>query len=134
MADQLIRKPQRQIGERADIDHDHIELIGAIALDSPAEHAEARIVDDVFNVGPHCSECLGDLVASVWLREVAGNDDRRGAARGHDFVRQGGQAIGAARHQGHAVTVRCKNARQLGAYARRCTGYQRHTLSHDGNS
>jgi hypothetical protein len=28
------------------------------------------------------------------------------------------------------MTVRGKNARQLGAYARRCTGYQRHTLSH----
>jgi hypothetical protein len=29
------------------------------------------------------------------------------------------------------MAVECKNARQLGAYARRCTGNQRHTLGHD---
>ena len=45
--------------------------------------------------------------------------------------RQRRQAIRAPRHQRQAMTVRGENARQFGAYARRCTGNQRHTLGHD---
>ena len=29
------------------------------------------------------------------------------------------------------MAVGCKNARQFGAYSRRCTGNQRHTFGHD---
>jgi len=40
-------------------------------------------------------------------------------------------AIRASRHQSYAMAVRCEHARQFGAYARRGTGNQRHTFSHD---
>ena len=107
------------------------ELLGAIALDRSAEHTEAGIVDDVFDLDAGGSQGRGNPVAGIGLREIAGNHDRRGAAGGHDFIRQRRQAIRAPRHQRHAMAVGSKNARQLGAYARRCTGNQRHTLSHD---
>jgi hypothetical protein len=65
------------------------------------------------------------------LFEIAGNHDRRGTAGGGNFIRQRRQAVGAARGQSHAMAVRRENARQLGAYARRGTGYQRYTVGHD---
>ena len=54
-----------------------------------------------------------------------------GAACGDDFARQRFEAIGAPRHQGNPMTVRREHARQFGAYSRRGTGNQRHTISHD---
>ena len=110
---------------------DHAELCRAIELDRLAEQAEARIVDDVFDLDPCGGQGRGNLVAGIGLFEIAGNHDRRGRAAGRDFIRQRRQAIGAPRHQSHAMAVRCENARQLGAYSRRCTGNQRHTLGHD---
>ena len=131
MPDQMIGKPQRQIGHRADVDGDHAELLRAIQLDRLAEQAEARIVDDVLDLHPFGGQGRGDLVAGIGLFEVAGDHDRRGAAAGGDFLRQRRQPIRAARHQRHAMAFRCKNARQFGAYSRRGTGNQRHTLGHD---
>ena len=72
-----------------------------------------------------------DLVAGVGLFEIAGNHNRRGTASGGDFAGQCFQAIRASRHQSYAMAVRCEHARQFGAYARRGTGNQRHTFSHD---
>ena len=46
--------------------------------------------------------------------------------------RQRCQAIGAPRHQRHAMTMGSENARQLGAYSGRRAGNQRYTLGHDG--
>jgi len=43
VADQLIGKAQRQIGERSDVDRDHAELVVAVALDGAAEHASQRV-------------------------------------------------------------------------------------------
>ena len=127
----LIGKPQRQIGQRADVDGDDAELLGAVALDRLAEQAEARIVDDVLDLDAFGGQRRGDLVAGIGLFEIAGNHDRRRAAAGDDFIRQFRQAIRAPRHQRHAMAVRRENARQFGAYARRGTGNQRHTLGHD---
>ena len=81
MADQLIGEPQRQIGQRADVDGDHAELIGAVQLDGVAEQAEAGIVDDVLDLDAVGGQRRGDLVAGIGLFEIAGNDDRRRAAR-----------------------------------------------------
>ena len=131
VADQLVGEPQRQIGQGADVDRDHVELIGAIALDRPAEQAEAGIVDDILHFQAGRGQRFGNPVAGIGLHEVAGNDDRSRAARGRDFSRQRLQAIGAPRHQRQTMAVGCKNARQFGAYARRCTGNQRHTFGHD---
>ena len=110
---------------------DHAELLGTVAVNGPAEHAEARIVDDVVDLDAFGGQDRGNLVTGIGLLEIAGNHDRRRAAAGHDFVSQFRQAIRTSRHQGHAMAVRCENARQLGAYARRGTGNQRHTLGHD---
>ena len=132
IADQLIGEPQRQIGQRADVDGDHVELVGAIALDRPAEQAEAGVVDDVLGLHAGRGQSLGNPVAGIGLDEIAGNDDRRFAAGGGDFCRQRRQAIGAPRHQRHAVTIGSENARQLGAYSGRSAGDQRYTLGHDG--
>ena len=74
-------------------------------FDRVAEHAEARIVDDVFDLDAFGGQRRGDLVAGIGLFEIAGNHDRRGAAAGRDFVRQRRQTIGASRHQGHAMAV-----------------------------
>ena len=131
MPDQVIGKPQRQVGQGADIDGEHAELLGAVQLDRVAEHAEARIVDDELDLHAFGRQGRGDLVAGVGLFEIADNHDRRSAAAGRDFVRQRRQAILASRRQSHAMASRCENARQLGAYARRGTGNQRHTLGHD---
>ena len=131
VADHLVGEPQRQIGQCADVDRDHVELIGAIALDRPAEQAEAGIVDDVLHFEAGRGQSFGNPVAGIGLHEVAGNDDRRRAARSRDFSRQRFQAIGATRHQRQTMAVGCKNARQFGAYSRRCTGNQRHTFGHD---
>ena len=127
----MIGKPQRQVGKRADVDRNDIELIDPIALDRLAEHAESGVVDDVFDLCAGGSQGLGNSAAAVGLRKVAGNDDRCRPAGRRDLTGQRFQAIRTPRHQRHAMTLRCKNTRQLGAYARRCTGNQRHTLSHD---
>ena len=127
----LIGKPQRQIGQRADVDGDDAELLGAIELDRVAEQAEAGIVDDVFDLDAFGGQRRGDLVAGIGLFEIAGNHDRRGAAGGGDFAGQRRQTIRAPRHQRHAMAVGGENARQFGADARRGTGNQRHTLGHD---
>ena len=50
ITDQVIGKPQRQVGQRADIDGDDLELIRPIALDRLAEHTESSVVDDVFDL------------------------------------------------------------------------------------
>ena len=131
MADQLVGEPQRQVGQRADVDRDHVELVGPVALDRSTEQAKTRIVDDVLDLDAGSGQRLGNPLAGIGLHEVAGNDDRRRAAGSRDFSRKRRQAIGAPRHQRHAMTVGSKNARQLGAYAGRCTGNQRHTLGHD---
>ena len=107
-------------------------LIGAIALDCPAEQAEAGIVDDVLHFQVGRRQGFGNPVAGIGPHEVAGNDDRSRAARSRDFSRQRFQAIGAALYQRQTMAVGCKNARQFGAYSRRCTGNQRHTFGHDG--
>ena len=107
----MVGEPQRQIGQRADVDGDHVELVGPIALDRPAEQAKPRIVDDVLDFHAGRGQSLGNPVAGIGLHEVAGNDDRRRAAGGRDFTRQRRQAIGAPRHQRHAMTVGSENAR-----------------------
>ena len=131
MPDQLIGKPQRQIRQRADIDRDHAELRGAIELDRMTEQAEAGIVDDVFDLHPCGGQGRGDHVAGIGLFEIARDHDRRGSAAGGDFLRQRRQPIRPPRHQRQTMAVRCENARQFGAYSRRGTGNQRHTLGHD---
>ena len=131
MPDQLIGKPQRQIGQRADIDRDDAELLVAIELDRPAEQTEAGIVDDVFDLDACGGQSCGNLVAGIGLFEIAGNHDRRRAAGGCDFRGQRRQPIGPPRHQRHAMAVASKNARQLGANSRRSTRNQRHPLGHD---
>ncbi len=75
-------KPQRQIGHRADVDGDDAELLGAIQFDRVAEQAEARIVDDVFDLDAFGGQGGGNLVAGIGLFEIARNHDRRGAAAG----------------------------------------------------
>ncbi|KIT81856.1 hypothetical protein QT20_00140, partial [Staphylococcus aureus] len=77
VADQLIGEAQRQVGQRADVDIDHVELVGAIACHREAEQAETGIVHQVFDLDPGLGQGLCDPVAGVGLLEVAGNDDRR---------------------------------------------------------
>ena len=127
----LVGKPQRQIGQRADVDGDDAELLGAVQFDRIAEQTEAGIVDDVLDLDACGGQRRGDLVAGIGLFEIAGNHDRRGAAGAVDFAGQRRQTIRAPRHQRDAMAVGCENARQFGAYARRGSGNQRHTLSHD---
>ncbi len=131
MPDQMPGKTQRQIGQRANVDGDDGELLHAVQLDRIAEQTEAGIVDDVLDLDARGGQRRGDLVAGIGLFEIAWNHNRRRAAGGRDFTRQRRQAIRAPRHQSQAMAVRCENARQFGADARRGTGNQRHTLSHD---
>ena len=100
-------------------------------LGRAAEQAEAGIVDDEFDLETGRGQRRRDPVAGIGLLEIAGNDDRRSAAGGDDFVRQRRQPVGAPRHQRHAMAIRRENARQLRADARRGAGNQRHTLGHE---
>ena len=117
--------------KRADVDGDDVELFGAIHFDRVAEQAEARIVDDEFDLGAFGSQRGRYPIARIGASEIAGNDNRRGAAGAGDFRRQRGQAGGPPRDECDAMAVRCENARQFGANASRGTGNQRHTLGHD---
>ena len=45
----------------------HVELIGSVALDCPAEQSEARIVDDVFDLDACGGQRLGNPVAGIRL-------------------------------------------------------------------
>ena len=131
MTDQLIGKPQRQIGQRADVDVDNAELGRAVQYDRLAEQAEPGIVDDVFDLHAVFGQHGSYPVAGVALLEIARNHDGRGSAGGADFIRQRPQPIHSSGHQRQAMALCCKNPRQLGAYPRRGTGNQRHTLGHD---
>src|ERR1700754_2468258 len=95
-----------------------------------AEHSEARIVDDIFDLDVSSSERRGNPVATVGLLQIARNDNRRRAACGNDLAGQRFEAIGAPRRQCNPVTFQRKQARQFDAYSRRGTGNQRHTISH----
>ena len=108
LPDQLIGKSQRQIGQGTDVDRDDAELLGAVPLDRMAEHAEAGIVDDIFDLDAFGGKRGGNLVAGIGLFEIAGDDDRRAPPPGGDFARQRREAIGAARHQRQAMTVGAK--------------------------
>ena len=44
---------------------DDIELVGAVALDRFAEHAEAGIVDEVFDLDAGGGQGVGNLVACI---------------------------------------------------------------------
>ena len=96
---------------------DDAELLGAVPTDGLAENAESGIVDEVFDLHPLGGQYGGNLLAGLGLLEVAWNHDWRRAARGCDFTGQRRQPIRAPRRQGHAMTVRGKNACQLGAYS-----------------
>jgi hypothetical protein len=106
-------------------------LLGAIHLDRSAEHAETGIVDHELDLGIGGNERGGDLVTGIVLFEIAGNDDRRDATSGDDFIREHLEAVGPARNQSDAMRMRCEHAGQFGADSRRGTGYQRHALSHN---
>ena len=80
MPDQLIGKPQRQIGHGADVDGDHAKLRRAIELDRMTEQAKACIVDDVFDVHARGGQGRGNLIAGIGLFEIARDHDRRGSA------------------------------------------------------
>ena len=131
MADQLIGKPQRQVGESPDVDRNHAELFVAAPFGGMAENAESSIVDDVFDLDVFLSERRGDPVAARGLFEVAGNENRALAAPRDDFARQRFEPLRAPRHQGDPMTVRREHPRQLRTYSSRGTGNQRHALSHD---
>src|SRR5260370_23511099 len=131
MLDHLIGEPQRQIGHGANVDGDNPELSCAVELKGAAEQAEAGIVDEVLDLYPCGGQGCGNLAGGIGLRESARNYNRRSAAAGCDLACQRRQAIRATRHQSYAMTIRCENAGQFGAYPRRGTGNQRHTFSHD---
>ena len=131
MPDQLIGKPQRQIGHGTDVDRDDAKLLRAIQLDRVTEQAKACIVDDVFDLHPRGGQGRSNQLAGIGLFEIAGDHDRLGRAATSDFLRQRRQAVRAPRNQSETMAFRCKNARQFGAYSRRGTGNQRHTLGHD---
>jgi hypothetical protein len=131
MPDHLVRKPERQIGHGANVYVDDAELGRTIQIGGAAEQAEACIVDEVFDFDPLIRKNGGDPVAGAVLLKIAGNDDRICCAAGSEFISQRLQARGTTRHQRNAMPVHCKYSRQLAAYPRRGTGYQRHTLGHD---
>ena len=93
MPDQLIGKPQRQIGQRANVDGNNAELLRAVQSDRVAEQAEASIVDDVLDLHPFGGQRRGDFVTGTGLLEIARNHDRRGAAGYDDFGRQRRQTV-----------------------------------------
>ncbi len=72
----LSENRKRQFRQRANIDRDDVELLCAIHLDRPAEHAEARIVDHELDVDAGGIEGFLDPVAGIGLFEIAGNHDR----------------------------------------------------------
>jgi hypothetical protein len=127
----MIGKPQRQIGQRADVDADHAELLGAVQIDRIAEQTEPGIVDDILDLYASGGEGGGDLVAGLGLFEIAADQDRSRTAGAADFGGQRRQAVRAARHQREAMAVGSENAGQFGTYSSRGTGNQRNTLSHD---
>ena len=118
MLDHARREAQREIGKSANVDVDDAELLGAIELGRPAEQAEARIVDEILDLGVRRAQRRFDLVAGIPCLQIAGDQDRRLAACGCDFTRQRVEPIRPPRHQRQTMTVRGKDARQFGTYAR----------------
>ena len=134
VSNQLIGKSQRQIGQRADIDRDHRELLVAVELDGATEQTEARIVDEEFDFNAFSGQRGGNLVAGVCLLEVARNHDWSARAFDGDFRGQYLQPVGASRHHRHAMAVGSKDTYQLSANPRRSTRNQRHTLGHSSRT
>src|SRR5262249_61468747 len=93
ISDQLAGKSQRQVGQRAHVDVDDAELLGAVEFGRGAEQAEARIVDKVFDLGAGLGQRGSDPVAGIRRLKIAGDQYRRVPAGGGDLARERGQTI-----------------------------------------
>ena len=130
MARQAVDKAQRQIGERARVEVDHGELLGAVELGGGADQAEAGVVDDEVRLKASRAKLVGDHGRRVALDEVGRDDLRPRQAARFDRTGQLVELRRAPRHQHQLVPVRRKVMRQRGADAGRragdqCDGFER---------
>ena len=100
LARQAVDKGERQISERADIEVDHRQLLGAVERSGAADEAEAGIVDHDIAARKPCAVSASPISrVAVAALQVGDDHQRPGAAGRRDLIGQRAQAILAPRHQ-----------------------------------
>ena len=85
---EAVDEAEREFGERAHVDVDHGELLGAVEGIRRAEEAEARIVDDHVRLDAAALEGGGDRLRGIVAPEICGQNRRPRHALPCNGVRQ----------------------------------------------
>jgi hypothetical protein len=119
-----VDEAQRQVGERAAVEIDHRELVGAIERVRLTEQAIARIVDQEGRLELARLELAGDPVRAVGTREIDREDMRRAMAGVADALGDRGELRNAPRRQHDLVAVLGEDLGKRGPDPRRSAGDQ----------
>jgi hypothetical protein len=113
-AGERIDEGQRQLGEEANVEVDHGELLGMIELERLADQAEACIVDDVSRLDRMGGDLGFDRLSGVGSREVDRQHQRARTSRRGDLVGHGIELRFAPRDQHEVVSMIGEHPRQRG--------------------
>ena len=125
MPRQAVNEREREVGERADVEIDHAELLVARKPGGAADQTETGVVDDGLRLKPAGRQRLADPRGRVGLRQVDRQHRRLWPPTGFDRGRQFIQALLAPRHQHQIVAMPGKNVGKLAANSRRRAGDER---------
>ena len=100
-----VEPAQRQVGERADVEIDHGELLGAVEIGGLAEQAEAGIVDHDRGLEAGGAQGVRQPRRAVGLAQIGGDHVRARMTGGGDLVGQGVQLRLAPRGEHQRVAV-----------------------------
>jgi hypothetical protein len=110
MAGKTIDKGDRQFGQCAHVEIDHLKLLAAVARRRQADQSKTCIVDDELWLRPIRRQRVTDLPHGVGRRQVARNYDRPPCAGCRDLVGKFLQPVFAPGHQRQLMAVPGKYA------------------------
>jgi len=118
------QQAQREVDQRADIEVDHVELLGTIERGGFAHQAEPGIVDEDRGLKAPRREIICQCAHTLRPRQIAGQHHRPRPAGGSDVV-----AIASSRASERATSTSgwpaaAKMRASFGADARGCAGHQ----------
>ena len=124
MTGETVDKGERQLGQHAHIEVDHLQLLVAVARAGKTYQAKAGIVDDKLRLVALRRQTLADQMRGAGLEKIGCNDDRPTRSSRGNFIRQRIQFLFSSRDQCQFVAVARKDPRQRQTNSRRGSGDQ----------
>src|SRR5262245_64662764 len=105
MAGKAVDERERQFGQHAHIEVNHLQLLVAISSAGKAHQPEPRIVDDKLRLGAPSGQSLAYQVRHAGNEKIGCNDDRTASPGRGNFIGQRIQPLYSSRNQYQLVAM-----------------------------